>query len=55
MHLLLSDITHLSQHKREKWSTDSIDFSFTSAELLDQHQEVLDIPSESTTSPQKLQ
>ena len=55
MHLSLSDIPHLSQYKIEKWSTDSIDFSFTSAELLDQHQEVLDIPSERNTSPQRLQ
>ena len=55
MHLSLSDITHLSKYKREKWSTDSIDFSFTSAKLSDQHQEVLDIPSESNTSPQILQ
>ena len=44
MCLSLSDIPHLSQYKIEKWSTDSVDFSFTSAELLDQHQEVLDIP-----------
>ena len=55
MCLSLSDIPHLSQYKREKWSTDSINFSFTSAELLDQHQEVLDIPSESNTLPQTLQ
>ena len=55
MHLSLSDIPHLSQYKIEKWSTDSIDFSFTSAELLDQHQEVLDIPSERNTSPQRFQ
>ena len=55
MHLSLSDIPHLSQNKIEKWSTDSVDFSFMSAELLDQHQEVLDIPSERNTSPQRFQ
>ena len=55
MHLSLSNIPNLSQYKIEKWSTDSIDFSFMSAELLDQHQEVLDIPSESNTLPQRLQ
>ena len=55
MCLSLSDITHLSQHKIEEWSTGSINFSFMSAELLDQHQEVLDIPSERKTSPQRLQ
>ena len=53
MHPLLSDIPHLSQYKIEKWSTDSIDFSLTSAELLDPHQEVLDIPSERNTTPQR--
>ena len=55
MHLSLSDIPHHSQYKIEEWSTDSINFSFMSAELLDQHQEVLDIPSERNTSPQRLQ
>ena len=55
MHLSLSDIPHLSQYKIEQWPTDSIDFSFTSAELLDQHQEVLDIPIERNTSPQRFQ
>ena len=55
MHLSLCDILHLPQYKIEKWSTDSIDFSFTSAELLDPHQEVLDIPSERNTSPQRFQ
>ena len=52
MHLSLSDIPHLSQYKIEKWSTYSVDFSFMSAELLDQHQEVIDIPSERNTLPQ---
>ena len=55
MHLSLSDVPYLSQYKIEKWSTDSVNFSFTSAELLDQHQEVLDIPSERNTLPQRLQ
>ena len=55
MHLSLSDIPHLSQYKVEKWSSDSVNISFTSAELLDQHQEVLDIPSESNTLPQRKQ
>ena len=55
MCLSLSDIPYLSQYKIEKWSTDSINFSFTSAELLDQHQKILDIPSERNTSPQRLQ
>ena len=55
MHLSLSDIPHLSQYKIEKRSTDSVNFSFTSAELLDQHQEVLDIPSDRNTLPQRLQ
>ena len=55
MHLSLSDIPYLSQYKIEKWSTDSVNFSFMSAELLDQHQEVLDIPSERNTLPQRLQ
>ena len=55
MHLSLSDIPHLSQYKIEKWSTNSFNISFTSAELLDHHQEVLDIPSESNTSPQRVQ
>ena len=55
MCLSLSDIPHLSQYKIEKWSVDSVNFSFMSAELLDQHQEVLDIPSERNTSPQRLQ
>ena len=55
MCLSLSDIPHLSQYKIETWSTDSVDFSFTSAELLDQHQEVLDIPSERKTLPQRSQ
>ena len=55
MHLSLSEIPHLSQYKIEKWSTDSVDFSIMFAELLDQHQEVLDIPSEKNTLPQRLQ
>ena len=55
MHLSLSDIPHLSQYKIENWSTNSVNISFTSAELLDLHQEVLDIPSESNTSPQRIQ
>ena len=53
MHLSLSDIPHLPQYKIEKWSTDSVDFSLMSAELLDPHQEVLDIPSERNTMPQR--
>ena len=55
MHLSLSDIPHLPQYKIEKWSTDSIDFSLMSAELLDPHQEVLDIPSERNAMPQRFQ
>ena len=55
IHLSLHDIPYLSQYKIEKWSTDSVDFSFMSAELLDQHKEVLDIPSERNTLPQRLQ
>ena len=55
MHLSLSDIPHLKQYKIKKLSTDSINFSFTSAELLDQRQEVLDIPSERNTLPQRFQ
>ena len=55
MHLSLSDIPHLPQYKIEKWSTDSINFSVTSAELLHPRQEVLDIPSERNTSPQRFQ
>ena len=55
MHLSLSDIPHLSQYKIEKWSTDSVDFSLMSAELLDPHQEVLDLPSERNTMPQRFQ
>ena len=55
MHLSLSDIPYLSQYKKEKWSTNSVDFSFMSAKLLDQHQEVLDIPIERNTSPQRSQ
>ena len=55
MCLSLSDIPHLSQYKIEKWSTDSVNISFTSAALLDQQQEVLDIPSESNTLPQRIQ
>ena len=55
MHLSLSDIPNLSQYKIENWSTNSVNILFTSAELLDLHQEVLDIPSESNTSPQRIQ
>ena len=55
MHLLLSDIPHLRKYKIERWSTISVDDLFTSTELLDQHQEVLDTPSGSNTSPQRLQ
>ena len=55
MHLSLCDIPYLSQYKIEKWSTDSINFSFMSAELLDQHQDVLHISSERNTLPQRLQ
>ena len=55
MHLSLSDIPHLSQHKIEIWSTNSVNISFMSVELLDLHQEVLDIPSESNTLPQRIQ
>ena len=55
MHLSPSDIPHLSQYKIENWSTDSVNFSFLSAELLDHHQEVLDIPSERKTLPQRSQ
>ena len=55
MCLSLSDIPHHSQYKTKKWSTDSVNISFTSAELLDQHQEVLDITSESNTLPQRIQ
>ena len=55
MHLSLCDIPYLSQYKIEKWSTDYMDFSFMSAELLDQHQEVLDVPSKRNILPQRLQ
>ena len=55
MHLSPSDIPHLPQYKIEKWSTDSTDYSLTSAELSDPHQEVLDIPSERNTTPQRFQ
>ena len=55
MRLSLSDIPHIPQYKIEKWSTDSVDFSVMSSELLDPHQEVLDIPSERNTLPQRFQ
>ena len=55
MHLSLSDIPHLPQYKIETWSTDSVDFSVMSAELLDPHQEVLYIPSERNTLSQRFQ
>ena len=55
MHLSLSDIPHLPQYQTEKWSTDSVDFSFMSAELLEPNQEVLDIPSERNTLPERFQ
>ena len=47
MHLSLSDIPHHLYYKRGNWST------ITSAVLLDQHQEVLDTPSEGNTLPHR--
>ena len=53
---LLSDTDHLSNTTRLRGGQlDSVVSFVTSTELLDQHQEVLDIPSGSNTSPQILE
>ena len=56
MHLLLSDTDHLLSTTRLRGGQlDSVVSFFKYTELLDKHQEVLDIPSGSNTSPQTLQ